>query len=844
MKNWLVAHALSNIWCQPPQDRRWIIKPARISRKGGELYGMQVSEYSIRLPDTEKWFDVFQIGGLNYEDCGVEIIPNAWTRIDRLVNEYSVLISIYNVTGRTYPLSLTWLRKLPNGNVILAVEQFSTQIKFEREDLYIRFYDGLFKKSPVYNDNYKTSVQSVYVRNVAILNNLVDDFNALMSGNGAPTAYVNGIEVDDLTTSDIKLWDYVDIVHDGLVKSIHYLNVGDLSSFNSKLDNERKFILHPNKTSDEQIDFINDVDLYVIGNNRGRYYHLHTPNMLRQLTHKDYSIPASRIVDFMGLEDSWRAVSDLTVKVIVRHSGLNRPLQFESNRLKELYKLDDSKIVDMMSGVHSLIPEWNGDNLEVSAYNKIMAARYGKVTNVLATEAYGYNAVAKYAADTPTKTQLIGGINTAILPGYLAANCTVYEYNSDGELLEFHNFNSQVSGNYHCQNPDTVLVEAIEGFGSRTLAVDHNAVEFTTQDGINYRYFLNHLKSGVPTDEFEEVTDTDAYEVDNSGKVVWNVDLTRRRPVIISDRNFLTYEFTPDLYTGVIQFTLDHWFDQLGYKPLPFAFETLELWMNGKSLIKDVDYYVKWPEVVICNKEYLENNTNRHMPKITVRARGFKENGRRTDSGFVTDGLISNNGFFNVRDDKVIRITIGGKVVSHDQVLFRENTSMKVDDSLNGLPYSIEDAFIPVRELVSTKGYELSDKAIDLDNRISDYMTNLLPTPVEIEHNPVTKQHHVFSPILNRVIHDLINDILIPVKDSDTFYISTKQFDALMSDYTYLLDYEPSLKNIDERYVVIHPHDGNDMISLTPLQYSLIERINRRYLNNSINLNKHLNVKD
>ena len=183
----------------------------------------------------------------------------------------------------------------------------------------------------------------------------------------------------------------------------------------------------------------------------------------------------------------------------------------------------------------------------------------------------------------------------AKLPPLLARNCTVYEYDSNGKLLGYYNYHSNVNEYYQCNHSETALVEAIEGQATKSPCITFDAADYKVEKGFNYRFYTNQLKSGVPTDIFEDVTGTDAYTIDTDGTVVWNIDQSRRMPVIWCDRNFLSYGFEEDMFTGHAKFTIDYWLDDDNYKPLLIEPETLEIWMNGHILVPGIDYFVKWP---------------------------------------------------------------------------------------------------------------------------------------------------------------------------------------------------------------------------------------------------------
>lgn len=841
MKNWLVAHAHEHVWCHPYSDQLYLIQPQRLSAHHGEQFGMVVSEYNIRLPKSLTWFHVFQLGNIDPEALGLQL-DNRWRNIADLVNATGTLMTVYNEVGRTLPLAYAWLRQLPNRNVVIAVEMTESQTDFSHDQLFIRVYGGFFRQSNNFDPRYHATVKGGIVKNPADRFAIVQHYIQEKTREGHVIAYINGCYVDALTEGSIALWDYVEVVRDGTVKEAHYFNLNHLPNFDSTLDGRRKYLLHPPKQRDT-INFTNDLELYVINNNTGRLYHQHRADSLRQVTHNDYSISVARIMDYIHQIDEWHNIDDLDILLLVRHSGIEQPLTFEHNRIHELYKLSDQQIIEAMVGTNSQVPEWTARVLEESAYNKIMAARYTTVTNELATAAYGYNAVSRYAADTPQRPELLGGQLQVKLSPLLARESTVYEYDANGLLLGYYNHTSPVADYYVCQHGETALVEVIQGRGGMELDLMEGGETVTLDRANNYRFYLNKLVSGNPSYVYEDVTDTDAYTYNADGEVVWGVDETRRLPTILSDLKFLAYGFEADLRNGLIKFTVSYQPATDISTPLKFVPETVELWMNGHALVEDIDYHIEWPQIIIYNKNYLEDGNMQYRPWIDVRCRGLAAAVAKAETGYVVNGLLSNNTKFDVRDDKVVRITVGGKVCHRDQIQFREDNLLGVNTNLNGLPYSIDDPTVPLRGLVSSDTYAYRDVSRELDGRIEGYLSGYYPTPPGVKHNPIAIRHHVFSPILNSIIRQMINGWLVPIQDTETHFISTEQFDTILEEYHYLLEYEPLFNGVNAEYVEIHPYDGYDYLELTPLQYSIVERVNHRYLNNKVVLNKLLKIK-
>lgn len=841
--SWLTDHALKNVWCQPAIDGRYTIKPARLSPPEGEVYGLAVTKHSILLPKAETWYQVFQIGNFHPTVVGISEPWSGWVRADALVNTFNIHLQFYNDKGRLLPLSLAYLRVLENGNLIIAIEMYDLQLNFAREDLYVRFYDGKFKYSAEWNSDYTCTTNSKVVRSSSDIFNFVVEYQKQVAKAGYTFAYINGYAVPELTLENINIWDYVEYFHDGFVEEIITFDVKYLPTFTSTLDKKRKYILHPPKGVND-IKYFNDIELYFFNGNDGRYYPTHTAMSLRQLTHRDYSIPTENVKRMVTDEANWFSLDTLKAKVFVRRSALDRPLIFEEHRIHELYKLNDNAILSAMTGMNAVLKEWQAAELEKSSYVRLMSAKYESVDNELCSHAYGYNSISSLVGQSPLFTQVDGSLTYAILPPLLAKSCTVYEYDSNGLLLGYYIHAGAPDNQYNCKNSNAVLIEAIEGLGTQALDITYNAKTYQVEDGLNYRFYRQHLVSGKESGEYMDITDTVEYDIDANGVVNWNIDQTRQQPIVFSDKRFLAYTFTEDAYDGLIEFSLAFIRSDVNSKfPLPFAMEKVEIWMNGRSLTPQLDFFVDWPRVTICNKDYLTDDATRHSPVITVRCRNLAKEWIPGKYGFVINGLLSNNNLFDVRDDKVVRTIVDGCVYHRDQLRFREDLSIVVNNGLNGKPYFIDDATIPLRNITDISTYVLRDTARDIDTRVEAYMTNFYPTPNVSGTNQISEKYQLFDPFLNKLIHDLIHQILLPVEPEDTNFISTELFDQLIQPYTYLLTVDPILQGVNLQYVDVQAHDGYDMIDLTPIQYSIIERANDRYLNNQVVLNKLLRIK-
>lgn len=170
-----------------------------------------------------------------------------------------------------------------------------------------------------------------------------------------------------------------------------------------------------------------------------------------------------------------------------------------------------------------------------------------------------------------------------------------------------------------------------------------------------------------------DVTGNSTYYQMVSGAVLWKVDMDNYYTAIKSDDMFIAYDLLLSYRDGVHRFTIN--VDEVrtdgvvypGKAEIPPG--ALDIWLNGHSLIRDLDYFVNWPEICLVNKEYLVAGLEQ---RITIRGTGFCNPDmslpKADDYGFVSYGQLSKNNRFDIRDDKVMRIVIDGKLKLRDEL--------------------------------------------------------------------------------------------------------------------------------------------------------------------------------
>lgn len=865
MEQYFVQHAIKNVWGNPEQDNQKVFQGKRITDPFGVLNQFTLMRRQVELPVKGKRYHVFQIGQLNpaalgFSNKNPSWVVEKWLNLADLVEPNQILSLLYTADGTVIPRYQSYIMFSDERALIIAVEENPLlKMDFRKDAVYFRVYSNAYFETAASNvTGSKMVCKGKTILNTADTLAVQSQVNALRAKPGVVTCYINGYMVDEITPLTAFIGDCVEYVYDSSVKRVVTFDVASLNIFNSVLDKTTKYLLHYPGKGDDTIDYQDDVDVYILaplpfGRYKAYYYHHNTRESLRMVTHRDYSM----VVDYYNyiagklsedVFDPPRDILSFKVMVQIRKSGTNHPLVFDNSRIFEMYKLTDDKILQAMVGVNSTLPIWQASALENNAYTKVMRTpRDNDITLSMVQEAYGYNSLSKIAGDTPVKTKLISGRQTAQLPEVLVGNCTVYEYDANGYLLgwQYH----ATDNTYQATNNNTRMIEAISGKGSQQPDVrfGKNNVPVPTYD--NYRVYYCFLVNGKPNNDWRDVTGTDMYTiVDN--KVVWGTQQFDQFIMVRTDATFLAYDINLKSANGNLFFSFAEKEDRgdgLKNYVLPVPMGEIDLFINKKALIKGLDYIIDFPLCHIVNKKYLVQPGLTATQKVHVRMTGFctpdLKFSQIDDFGFIQYGYLSNNNRYDIRDDKVLRITVDGKTMMCDDLIFSENhDGVTVADPKNGLPYQVKDLIVPLKQLVNENTYTLRDKSLAIDKAVSDYMTIKDPEPNRGDLNVIQGLHTLVSPFMSRILNAL--------QDAE---ITKAQAEAISSDMDVLMlcrpfetvfKFDPVNEDLkyDFRFVDVHPHPNDTTISIQLYQYKFLERVARLYCHGVVTLSPFFTI--
>jgi hypothetical protein len=211
------------------------------------------------------------------------------------------------------------------------------------------------------------------------------------------------------------------------------------------------------------------------------------------------------------------------------------------------------------------------------------------------------------------------------------------------------------------------------------------------------------------------------------------------------------------------------------------------------------------------------------------------------ESGFIRNGYLSVNNRFDIRDDRAIFITANGRIYTKEDLLFVEDTHEFIFDSiLNGKPYCIETAVVPIKDITDTDTYEYMEGSMLVDKAVSDYLTLKLPQPDTPAVNPILRYYELYSPFISKVIMAVLGSAIDP--EALKLQYNDDKVRELIAPYLYLLSMDPIHvdNQPDKNYCIIHPHILNNVIEVDIYQYKFITRVVNIYGNGLVNLSGHL----
>lgn len=853
----LVQAALTEIWSTPDSSNQVILRLPRLTPAGGALHTYAVLRDQYTMPNQSSFFHLYQIGGWHPTLVNLFDTRDAWELVSDACNATAMVANIYTSLGVEIPRTRTWYYiNSQDNNIILAVEKnLQLPYSFDNDQLYLRTYRNPYFSNPAYTSVAHLHVGGGLMGSLADIVALQQEIAAIQTGSGYTGGlyyFVNGRKVGAITSGNTAVGAVAEYVYDSSIYKTVDFKVTSLQSFESILDAKAKYLLHSSVNWDGQIDYQDNIDMYLINsaNQVGCYVHKNIGDELRQVTFRDYAVSAESLQAYYNSfadNNGNLVVANLWLRLHIRYDGVPQVPTEDAQRLHYLLQLSDSQQMAAMVGENANLSVWNAASLEQSAYTELMRTHRGNVTLNLAERAFGYSVANARLATNVLAPQPAGGtmkVNVPAAFSQLPHPSTCYEYNNTGQLLGSY----PVSGGtlvYTCANNSgqtgtTMLCEFIAGIQTTTLDEVYGENPVTLADGNNYRFYMKAVTNGVPASTWSDVTGTSAYTLSN-GVATWPIVGNANR-LVRSDKTFLGYSVTLNPSDGVLQHSLKYTPAGGASVSLPVPMGELDAWLNGHALVPGVDFLFTFPTITIISKTYLVSAPG--PQQLTVRYTGFCKADlspqKVEEVGFVWNGVVGMDHPRTVHYGKSERVSVGGQMLLPSSVAYLENTSS--GSLTNGLPYGIREFLNPLNGLIDQEPYAYYATDLATDQAVSAYLTQQLGPAPTSPLNPIVARTHLYSPFVCKILYALLNGNIASGTISGTY--TDDQVRTWCAPYTYLLQSDPVSAGLtpDQRYTLIDPHWLNTLVSVTADSYRFLNNVVRIYANGLVTLSASLTI--
>jgi hypothetical protein len=864
MNKYLTDHATKNVWCHIDQDRQAILKPARLTRKEGALNKLNLYFQTFKMPEINVRCHLYHIGRVFPNLLNIEKYKRTWTSFAQACMDGNTIFDIYTASGIQISKFKSYYLVTDDDNLVMCIVQDKAMhYNFQDDEIFLRTYDNVFFASngfidPVDGSSLGIEVKGGKMNTSAQAANLIDTAATYATKPGRVCYMHNGHVVYNFNMAKFLPGDILEFVYDPSIYKVVDFTLSQLAVFDSTMDTCGKYVLHypaTNSYDAHYIDYMDDIDVFImdpiLGN--GVYCHKNEYNSMRMLTHRDYSIPVYRIADFIEKNKEYIKLRNAVVRLHIRHSRTTKPLQPINNMLRQLYKLPDTMIVGAMVGVNANVDIWRADALEQSAYTGFMSLKYKDITPDKTLKLYGYYGSSVIAGESPLPVVQFNTLPIVSATIAYQYGAKAYEYDQNGLLINTSFANNHPGGEiYNVVSSDAKLVELqlydvnLDPIWKKSDSIDEylNLDNVTIDPKYDWRMYVLKIGTASGYGIWEDVTGSSKYSI-NGNTLKWNVDLSLNEVCVRSNKKAIGAVAQFNVTNGVQFFNLDaksNNTDSATKMRIPMGY--LDVFLNGYSLIEGIDYKVNFPVVCVYNKKYLKDTDNvlawRYYGHCTAQMRPQPLG----DIGFVKNNNLSVNRYFNIRDDKLLRITVGGKLKTRANLIFAENSDYIFIDANNGLPYQVREELICIKGLYPNSivdTYDELKKSRDVTKKIEDYLTVQLPEVPPTTENPIQSYYAVYSPFISKLTSVLLSGGITPTgMDKPLDNDDVREF---VKPYLYVYAYDPNNTAVgyDSKYVQVRPHHLNTEVAFTPAQYRFIDRVRKLYAPN-MQISNHYTV--
>ena len=787
-------------------DRRYMIKPRKVTNSLGIINFIRLPDGSFKLPEG-RWvvysFGVTASYLLNVIDDQIGWTHDPWVRLTDIINKNNSDIVVVTNTGVVLNRDFISFRVLPNNTILMGVLVNEHTTELAKGDLYVRSYTNTSASGSI-------EVVSSTVDTVEKGLLLTYQFNSRRKNN--PSVLVNINNRTYAKIPKLELFDVVEVVDDKYVKEVVVLPLTSLHIYTNKVENARRYLVSYDTIDKTIMNYVDDVDFYLLNrtNNKVCFCPYFKSDDIDQVTHQTFSIDVDLVDSLLNnnLNVKPNSKYDIDLVLHIKRTS-NQLLGNEANRLNWLYSLPYNKIISLLKGVVYGMEEWTASSIEQSGTGW-MLRRDGW------NEEHCLIALGQEALEMNLAYPCLDGNTLIELPPLYNSNSCIYYY-KQGVMVGKEN---HYLGLTHSNTIDHDLVECVSGVYSNVFGV----VNTTFMVNGSYRLYKGDLVSGQWTPAIINID----YEIVD-GLVISNAN----ELLLISDYSHYYADIQITQTDFIIPFKVNYLVNNVIVEGdyVPYRYD-LTIWLNGRLLVANLDYVFKDKKIHLYNKNYFVREN-----KLSIRMTGLVDGNliENVESGFIVNGQGLGEGYYNQWLTGCYTLAVDGLfkgVITKELVTNVVNQSML--DSENGKPYQIRRGYIPLKRFtnVDSLDFIVNDK---LKRKYYEtYMESVYPKVIA-NTNMINNKYELVSPFMNTILLAIASNLF----NIDVNRIYDKQYlDNVLLPYKELLDCDFGYKSnvYDERYITIVASRSNEMSYLNKDMYMCVTEIIKWYMNERIDL--------
>lgn len=829
-----IQRATKDTWLNPGQDRQVVFRMKPLTGKGGTSRYFDFGYRQYHLPDASKTWAIYDLGQLSAMVYGIDKNISEWTSLVDVCNNEDIIINMH-ANQRHVHLGTSFVMKGPDRNTLLAVEYGPNQSVIESgHDMIIRFYSNAWLGTPEGNSNQGVEITSYIPETEAETSNILAEINvALSETDKIVMVHINGFYHTAKVAADLVVGDTVDIIRDHTGVGFYDLNLSEVTFYHSDLDNKRKYLLlAPDNGMQNQFFYFDDVEMYICnnytdsGNNiiaKGVIYDSFNPSDVRQVTHRDHSIDTNRVKDIIVDQEGDVSLSGAFIRVFLRTSMTARPLPADGNLIDDLYLFSLEERKKFMVGTLSVIPEWTANNLESSAYVTWMGLQYRSLSLEKLKDVYSYHGL----RDLMELPVIIDG--NIITPPIVQGKFSYLWYDNQGL---FTSKSDHEDGEANVTVPfGAVFGELLPGIDTDRGTEMEKTSLYNDPAGAYAEQHYWEDDEGV----WHSALETTDYVISNdTHETKWLAKHGSNRKIKrMSDR----FHTRNHVNLSRIELALPlHLFKDDTTPFLPFETGRVDVILNNRKLIRNLDYVVTWPYVRVTNVEYIIDDTT----SVMTICHGLLEDSSPVEHSFVKYGLVNYGGIHRLSYNRTNDVSVDGYGGLNSSIRYSERRNVIMNQLIReGAPYSIQR---PVNHISIFDHNTLTDNREDSlikESAIEDFLTLHSPETVETDAIVITNRHEVISLAMYSLVlacqDGTISGTGTELSKEAAAVVVLPWIDDINNDIG-------SNDDLEWGYIELAVHGFNGTMNVTQWQYYFLTRVNEIYFSNRISLNTYLTI--